>query len=67
MMRGVLAQCRKMPRDSVATALGMTPAFRSLWQLGKESRKTVQKIEVTELLPLCAVKHFELGPQRLQR
>ena len=38
-------------------------SVQPLWQLRKESRETGQKIKVAELLTLCGIKHFELGPQ----
>ena len=38
-------------------------SVQPLWQLKKESRETGQKIKVAELLTLCGIKHFELGPQ----
>ena len=38
-------------------------SVRPLWQLRKESRETGQKIKIAELLTLCGIKHFELGPQ----
>ena len=38
-------------------------SVQHLWQLKKESRETGQKIKVAELLTLCGIKHFELGPQ----
>ncbi|CAE7871414.1 unnamed protein product, partial [Symbiodinium necroappetens] len=38
-------------------------SVRPLWQLRKESKESGQKIKVAELLRLCGIKHFELGPQ----